>query len=94
MRSSAQGEFEGKALPLIGAVPKDTADYRSGGDWTEAMSEAKLAQSAEWGQQPPTESNAKRCDAQGIGGVRSSHGALAPGPERSGAPDSPVGHSV
>jgi hypothetical protein len=37
----AQGEFEGKEFPLIGAVPNGAADHRSGGDRTEAMSEAK-----------------------------------------------------
>jgi hypothetical protein len=75
MRSSVQGEFEGKEFPLIGAVPNGAADYRSGGDRTEAMSEAKQTQSAERGQQPPTGSEAKPSDAQGIGGVRSSREA-------------------
>ncbi|MDR1068751.1 MAG: hypothetical protein LBL36_05855, partial [Clostridiales Family XIII bacterium] len=47
---------EGPALPHIAAVPNGAANNRSGGDRTEAMSEAKQAQSAERGQQPPTES--------------------------------------
>jgi hypothetical protein len=68
-RSGVQREFEGKVLPLIGAVPNGTADYCSGGDRTE---EPKVTQSAERGQSPYGERSerSERSDAQGIGGVR------------------------
>jgi hypothetical protein len=86
MRSSAQGEFEGKALPLIGAVPDGAANYRSGGD---RAKEPKAMKPAKRGQSPLWRAGANEVsagDAQGIGGVRSSR-------EAAGAPDSPVGRS-
>jgi hypothetical protein len=79
IRSGAQGEFEGKALPLIGAVPNGAADYRSGGDRTK---EPKATQSAERGAEPPTGSrSAAEATRKGEEGC-----AAATAPKRSDAP--------